>query len=73
MSMTQILYSMNKSTETEEDKKGLSEMEEMEIRENMSGETFLENDAENTETLAVTDGEEGSAEGSGDFEFSFKS
>ena len=72
MSMTQILYSMNKSTETEEDKKGLSEMEEMEIRENMSEEAFLQTDEVN-ETIVVTDVEEGSAEGSGDFDFSYKS
>ena len=69
MSMTKILYSMDKSSEYE-DKRGSSEMEKMEIRENISDETLLEN-IEDIETFSVSDvaaAEESSGEGSGDFE-----
>ena len=69
MSMTKILYSMNKSSEYE-DTKGSSEMEKMEIRENILDETMLEN-IEDVETFSVSDvaaAEESSGEGSGDFE-----
>ena len=66
MSMTQILYSINKSTEIE-DNNGSSEMEEMEIRENIAEESLLEN-TEGAEPSTVPDAEEGSGEGSGDFE-----
>lgn len=67
MSMTQILYSMNKSSEYE-DKRGSTEMENMEIRDNILDKTLLEN-IEEVEKLSVSDdAEEGSGEGSGDFE-----
>jgi len=62
MSMTKILYSMNKSSE------GSSEMEKMEIRENILDGNLFEN-IEEVEKLSVSDtAEESSGEGSGDFE-----
>ena len=59
---------MNKSEETETGEKDLSEMEKMEISENILDETLFENNEE-VETLVISDdAEESSGEGSGDFE-----
>ena len=58
---------MNKSLEYEE-KKSSSEMEKMEIRENILDETLFENNEEVETLVNSEDAEESSGEGSGDFE-----
>ena len=59
---------MNKSQETETGNRDLSEMEKMEIRENILDETLFENNEEVGTLVISDDAEESSGEGSGDFE-----